>query len=146
MNHNTMRKVAAFVSVLLVIMFVSCDNNSMTERVTKTYDNGQPAKVGYFDKNNQCVHEKDYYENGALFMEGDIKDNLREGEWVSYFQDGKIQSKGFFEKDVRTGMSLVYYENGNLWMEGNYREGKRVGQWIYYDEQGYETQRVDFGD
>lgn len=146
MNPIIMRKVAVFVSVLLVIMLASCENNSLTERVTKTYDNGQPAKVRFFDKNNQCVYEKDYYENGALFMEGDIKDDLREGEWTSYFQDGKIQSKGSFEKDIRTGKSLIYYGNGNLWMEGNYKEGRRVGQWIYYDEQGYETQRVDFGD
>ena len=99
-----------------------------------------------YNKDNQCVHEVNYYDNGALYMEGDIKDGLREGEWVSYFLDGKVQSTGCFEKDLRTGKSLVYHENGNLWMEGYYKDGKQVGLWVYYDEQGYETFRIDRGE
>lgn len=139
-----MRKVLLILTIIL--FFAGCENNGLTERVINTYDNGQPAKVRYFDKDNHCVHEKDYHQSGALYMEGDIKDNLRQGEWISYFEDGKVQSKGFFEKDVRTGKASIYHENGNLWMEGDYKDGKRVGQWVYYDEQGYETQRVEYGE
>lgn len=141
-----MRIVRYFIFALLFV-FASCgNNNGLTERVITTFDNGQPAKVRLYDKDNQCVHEVHYYDNGALYMEGDKKGDLREGEWVSYFLDGKVQSTGYFENDLRTGRSLVYYENGNLWMEGYYKEGKQVGLWIYYDEQGYETFRIDRGE
>lgn len=141
-----MRIVRYFIIALLFVVVGCGENNGLTERVTNTFDNGQPAKVCFYDKNNQCVHEVNYYDNGAVYMEGDIKNDLREGEWISYFQDGKVQSKGFFEKDLRTGKSLVYHENGNLWMDGYYKEGRMVGLWIYYDEQGYETFRIDRGE
>ena len=140
-------RIYRFLIIALLFAFASCgNNNGLTERVISTYDNGNPAKVQFFDKNDQCVHEVNYYDNGALYMEGDMKDGLREGEWVSYFLDGKVQSTGFFEKDLRTGKSLVYHENGNLWMDGYYKDGKQVGLWIYYDEQGYETFRIDRGE
>lgn len=138
---NKLRLVFSFLSLLVL---AAC-NDSYTERVISTYDNGQPAKVRYYDQNNQCVHEVNYYDDGALFMEGEVKNDARNGEWVSYFQDGKVQSRGSFENDLRTGKSLVYHENGNLWMDGSYREGKKIGLWIYYDEQGYVTDSIDYG-
>ena len=46
---------------------------------------------------------------------------------------------------VRVGPSKVYYENGHLWMDGYYVDDHKCGEWVFYDEQGYETQRINFG-
>jgi antitoxin component YwqK of YwqJK toxin-antitoxin module len=139
-----MNKLKFFISLCLILVLAAC-NDKLTERVITSFDNGQPTEVRYYNKNNQCVREVHYYDNGAVYMEGEIKDDVRNGEWTSYFEDGKVQSKGFFENDKRTGKSLVYYENGTLWMDGSYKEGKKVGLWIYYDEQGYVTDSIDYG-
>ena len=136
-----MRKIHLFLFLSLALFLTAC-GDGLTEKVVATHENGQPAKVRFYNKDNQCVREVHYYDDGSLYMEGEIKDDVRNGEWTSYFQDGKVQSKGFFENDKRTGHSLVYYENGNLWMDGSYRDGMRIGPWIYYDEQGYVTDTV----
>lgn len=140
-----MNKLKVLLPIVLAFVLMACGDD-LTEKVINTHENGQPAKVFFYDKDNQCVREVDYYEDGTVYMEGEIKNHLRDGEWVSYFPDGKVQSKGFFKDDVRTGKSLVYYENGNLWMDGYYTNGRKTGLWIYYDEQGYETLRVDLGE
>ena len=131
--------------VLLFLMLASCGDGQKS-KVISSYDNGQPAKVRYYDKGGQCIREVEYHEDGKLYMEGGIKNNLRDGEWTSYFPDGKVQSKGYYENGIRLGKALVYYENGNLWMEGLYSNDKMCGEWIIYDEQGYEIGRPFYGE
>lgn len=139
-----MNKLIKFLSLLLLFVLTAC-GNGLKEEVVSSFDNGQPMIVKYYNAENQCVREVHYYDGGEIFMEGEMKDGVRNGEWISYFPDGKVQSKGFFKDDQRTGKALVYYENGNLWMDGSYQDGEKAGLWIYYDEQGYELGRVDYG-
>lgn len=137
-------KTKAFLFWVFVLLLASC-GDGLTEKVVGEFDNGQPQLVRYLNKDGQCVREVYYHENGIKAMEGEIKDNLRDGAWTGYFPDGKVQSTGFYEKGVRTGEAKIYHENGNLFMEGAYKDNKQCGEWVYYDEQGYETQRIDYG-
>ena len=131
--------------ILTVFLFlVSCGNRPAEEVVT-TYDNGQPAKVYYYDKDHHRIAEKEYYENGITKMEGSIADDVRNGEWTSYFPDGKVQSTGFYKDGLRIGQAKVYHENGHLWMDGYYVDDHKCGEWVFYDEQGYEDFRSDYG-
>lgn len=134
-----------FFGVLMLALLLSCGNGN-TERVVESYPNGQPSLVQVYDHNGQWIKEIQYYESGALMMEGAIKNGLREGEWKSYFEDGKTQSTGFFHEGIRTGATTIYYENGNLYMEGPYKDGRQIGQWSYYDEQGYLLRIDDYGE
>ena len=137
-------KKTLFVALLMALMLASC-GQTLREEVVSTYENGQPAKAYYYNKENQRVYEKDFHDNGALMMEGPIVNDLRNGDWISYFPDGKVQSTGSFKDGVRVGKSLVYHENGHLWMDGWYHDDHRCGEWVYYDEQGYELERRDYG-
>jgi antitoxin component YwqK of YwqJK toxin-antitoxin module len=140
-----MKKQSLFYLVFALLL-VSCGNNSLTEKVINTYENGQPSKVYFFDKEGQLVVEKDYYDTGALMMEGPMANGVRNGKWTSYFPDGKVQSTGVFKDGISVGKTQVYYENGNLWMDGFYKDDDhRCGEWVFYDEQGYEMERVDYG-
>lgn len=129
---------------LAVLSFAGC-NDGLREEVVSTYDNGQPAKAYYYNKENQVVFEKDFYDTGALMMEGPMLNNQREGEWKAYFPDGKLQSTGVFVGGVSTGKKLIYHENGQLWMDGWYSNDRKCGEWIFYDELGYEIERIDYG-
>lgn len=131
--------------LFLAMAFASCNNDKLTEIVVAKFDNGQPSKVHYYDKSHQVVREVDYYESGALMMEGPMENNLRNGEWTSYFPDGKVQSTGVFKDGLRTGKAMIYHENGNLYYDGYYKDGSKCGLWICYDEQGYEMSRADYG-
>lgn len=133
-----------FVSMLFLLL-VSC-NNSLTEKVVETYDDGQAAKVRLYDRKGECKHEIEYYETGELKMEGDMKGDKREGEWKAYFQNGKIQSEGIFENGIRVGKATIYYENGNVYKEGSYKNGCLTGKWTTYDEQGYVLGVKDYGE
>lgn len=138
-----MKKALFFLPFILA--FVSCANHRLTENVVSTFENGQPAKVYYYNSDNQLVAGKEYYENGVLFMEGAYGNNVRQGEWIAYFPDGKVQSTGTYLDGMRTGKSKVYHENGHLWMDGWYTDDHKCGEWIFYDEQGYETGRINYG-
>ena len=129
----------------LVLMLGAC-KRSTTEKVVSYYDNEMPAKVQQVNKQNQVVWETEYYEDGAVKMEGGMKNDKREGEWTAYFPDGKVQSEGTFKNGLRTGRAIVYYANGNRYMEGYYKEGRHCGKWTYYDEQGYVVKDVDYGE
>ena len=139
---SEMKRILFFV---LLVVLSSCGNNRLTEKVITTFDNGQPAKVYCYDKEGQWVSEKDYYENGALMMEGSVAEGLRNGDWTAYFLDGKVQSTGAFKDGKRVGKSMIYHENGQLWMDGSYVDDHKCGEWVFYDEQGYEIERKDFG-
>ena len=78
-------------------------------------------------------------------MAGDMENDLRKGEWISYFPDGKVQSTGVFKDGVRIGPARVYHENGQILMDGFYTDDHKCGEWVFYDEQGYEVERMDFG-
>ena len=139
------KKMKDICKIIPILLLLSSCGESLTEKVIKTYENDQPAVVYYYDKDNQWVAAKEYYENGILKMEGTYANDVRQGNWTSYFPDGKVQSTGIYEKGLRVGPSKVYYENGHLWMDGYYVDDHKCGEWVFYDEQGYELQRVNYG-
>jgi antitoxin component YwqK of YwqJK toxin-antitoxin module len=138
-----MRKL--FILTSLFLFLASC-SAQLTEKVEAKFPDGQPQVVHYFDKNNNCVKETEYYQSGQVKMEGGMKDGKWEGKWVAYFPDGRMQSIGYFENGLRTGQATVWQENGNLLQEGFYKGGKHCGKWKFYDEQGDLIKEVDFGE
>lgn len=140
-----MMRFRVFWVLVLALLMVSC-GDGLTEKVIESYRNGQPALVQVYNRSGECIKEIEYYESGALRMEGPMKDGQREGEWKSYFEDGKTQSTGFFHEGIRTGKTKIYYANGNLYMEGTYKDDHQNGTWSYYDEQGYLLRTDDYGE
>lgn len=128
----------------LALLLVAC-GEKLERRVETTFPGGSPHDVRYYDKSGSCVKEEEYYESGQLKMVGVLQDGHREGEWKSYFEDGKVQSTAFFKNGLRYGPATVFYPTGQLFQEGYYDNGKRCGVWKFYDEQGYLVDSVDIG-
>ena len=133
------------VLLVFVLTLASC-SAQLTEKVEVSFPNGKPQIVRYFDKNNNCVREIEYYESGQVKMEGGMKDGQMDGEWTAYFPDGRVQSHGFFKEGKRTGAAQVFYPNGNKYQEGFYKDGKHCGKWKFYDEQGILLREDDYGE
>ncbi len=87
-------------------------------------------------KNNEMVEEKLYHYNGSLGRTGYFKDELKTGEWIEYFESGKIFEITNYSANQKNGMYEKYYSNGQLRQKGTYKNDKPVGNWISYFEDG----------
>ncbi|MDA3944328.1 MAG: hypothetical protein PF694_12410 [Bacteroidetes bacterium] len=136
-----------FFSLLLnVFMLTGCgvgneksaDENLISE-IKDLWDNGNPKVVRFYKEENDTkvlVKEKQYYPSGTLSMEGSYKNDLREGEWKSWYEDGSLWSTGYFKSGKRHGEGIVYHPNGKKQIAGTYDEGQRTGLWLAWDEDG----------
>lgn len=77
-----------------------------------------------------------YFLNGKKAICGKTKDNKNEGKWSYYYPNGKLESQGYFKNDVVINKWIWYYSNGEKKEEGNFINGKREGVWKLYKENG----------
>ena len=133
-----------FLYLAAVLLLGSCSPR-LTEKVESSFPNGQAKVVRYYDKNNNCLKEIEYYETGQVKMEGAMQDGKREGEWKAYLRDGRPWSIDTFKDGELEGPSTVYWENGNLRWEGNFKAGVHCGNWKFYDEQGNFFKSREYG-
>jgi hypothetical protein len=77
-----------------------------------------------------------YYPNQKVQMAGKMSNNKNVGEWKYYNPDGSLETIGNYVDDKPSGTWIWYYPNGKIAEEGNYKEGKRDGKWKTYDTTG----------
>jgi len=130
----------------LVFLLASCQPVEL-QVVEDYYKDGSPKMVmDYLVKGGDSipVYEIQYHDDGSKLLEGNYVNGLREGEWTSWFPDGKVWSKGYFSAGKRTGKSWVYHPNNKIYMKGSYEEGKKVGLWLVFDEEGNVVGKNEF--
>jgi len=95
---------------------------SYTIRFTKGVPNGEMCS---------------YYSDGKLLEKGIWVIDHWEGEYYSYFENGKLSAHFFFNKyGKRTGYQEYYYENGTLKISGSWKNGNKEGTIREYYEDG----------
>ena len=67
---------------------------------------------------------------------GKYKNNLEDGLWLRFFENGKINYKGKFINGKKTGVWVGYYYNGQLEYKGSFKNGKKDGIWEFYSSNG----------
>lgn len=89
-------------------------------------------------KNNQYI---EYYPGKKqIKFQGFVDENqLRDGKWIFYGENGAERSISFYKNGKRDGHTIVKYSNGKLHYTGEYEMDKKVGEWIIYDEKGKKT-------
>lgn len=128
----------------ILLLLFSC-GDKIVEKVEETYPNNKPKTTIFYkvvDEKEVKVREKDFYENGKVKMEGEIKDEKRTGIWKAYYDNGQLWSEGEFLNGERTGKAKIYFPNGIIDTDGNYTKGKPSGTWKYYNEQGILVEEV----
>ena len=75
-----------------------------------------------------------YYDNGTIREKGIYINNLKDGLWNEFYNDGAIKSVISFENG--NGLFKSYYTDGKLLLEGNYINNKKNGKWIEYSNKG----------
>ncbi len=82
--------------------------------------------------------------------EYDYEGQNKTGDFIEYYENGKIKRQGSFNNNLYNGSWVYYYENGNIKAEGKFINGNgqdvsetsgipkngREGVWIFYYESG----------
>ena len=58
--------------------------------------------------------KKFYYENGQISSEGNIKNGLPEGYWISYYPTGIIKSEGNRKNNTLDSTWIFYNKYGDI--------------------------------
>jgi antitoxin component YwqK of YwqJK toxin-antitoxin module len=77
-----------------------------------------------------------YYENGQLREKQNYKDDMRDGTFLSYDEDGQLAEKRTYKDGKLDGPKEWYYENGQLREKDNYKDDMRDGTFLRYYENG----------
>jgi uncharacterized protein len=67
------------------------------------------------------------YSNGKVVLEGNVKNGLKEGLWISYYPNGQKKTEGLYKDGLKEGTWTYWSENGvqeNLEM---YKVGTKLG-------------------
>jgi len=79
----------------------------------------------------------EYYSSGGIKIKGFHNSKLlREGLWISYYEDGTKWSESYYRDGKREGHSLTFFPNGEIRYVGEYTNDKKTGVWSFYDETG----------
>lgn len=156
MKHNRLLAVLATL-ILTIIAVASCkhkpidpDDTRPGRIVTELYADSVPKAVIFYklDENGKMTDEKirevNYYPNKQKYVEANYKDGLKDGEWKSYREDGKLWSEHHYVQGKEDGDYKTYHENGKLFIDGHYKDGKEVGTWIFYDKNGTVRKRINY--
>ena len=118
--------------ITLLTLFISNCGENLIEEVKERYDNGKFKIVEYYKKvgdNQKLVRKKEYYEDGQIKKEK----NLKDGQLVvtilcerNYYKNGQIKEEVNYKDGKGDGKRTLYYENGQIEYEYNYKDGKLV--------------------
>lgn len=104
----------------------------------------QEAKTLYFNESWQLTIRKDaaYIREAAVIFEGDSL--VWDGDFTDKTIKGELLREGSYRNNVKQGIYKFYHDNGVLESTGQYVDGQRVGEWTYYNDHGGIKQEVVF--
>ena len=140
-----MKKIILCCGAIFLLLF-ACKEH-IEEVVALKYDNNSPKLVKYYKTTNKekiLTKEIAYYPNKKKLMEGEFKDNQRNGKWISWYDNGNKWSETVYNKGIRDGINTTWYENGKKRYEGNYQNDIKTGIWKFWNEEGLLLNQFDF--
>ncbi len=131
-------------AAVLAVFALGCTRK---KEVEAKYENGNPKIERYYHKKGGVQildREVVYYANKQVKMDGEYKDEVRDGLWRAWYENGTLWSEGEYKEGKRNGKGIYYYNNGKKYIEGMYSNDVRVGNWRFYDTTGVMTKEIDF--
>jgi antitoxin component YwqK of YwqJK toxin-antitoxin module len=123
-------------TAFIISSFLSCQNNSGNEKVTK--------KENLVDIKNGIYTEWYPGKKSKKFEGAQDEKYRRNGKWVFFSEGGNELSITFYSNGLKDGFSLVKYPNGRMHYRGEYRNDTMVGVWTTYDTNGKITKEKDY--
>jgi antitoxin component YwqK of YwqJK toxin-antitoxin module len=109
------------------------NKNDKVEEVTFYVEGGLAAiRV----KNQTQEKEYRFFPSYRLMEERELKGNILNGQILSFYENGNINSKNYFKDGMQDSIYILYYENGKVQIKGNYKMDNKIGKWEYFKEDG----------
>ncbi len=86
------------------------------------------------------------YKSEQKVEEGKFQDNRKDGLWVKYFPNEKIQSEITFSNNRPNGEYKIYYDNGQLQEQGLWKNNRNTGAFKRYHDNGQPQQEFVFNE
>lgn len=77
-----------------------------------------------------------FFESFKVQIRAHLKGNIPNGETVSYFENGQLNSYYFYRDGIQDSVYKVYTETGGMLLSGRYNKGVKVGKWEYFLSDG----------
>lgn len=88
------------------------------------------------EKNNDNEIFYRFFNSFNLFEKWNLKGNIPNGEAISWFENGNINSIHHYKYGLQDNTYIVYAENGQKIISGQYNKGVKVGKWEYFNSNG----------
>jgi antitoxin component YwqK of YwqJK toxin-antitoxin module len=92
---------------------------------------------GEINPNKLCSY---WYENGYKKIETFLikynDETIFDGNYIEYFNNGIIYTEGNITNNLKNGKWIEYYASRMPKSIGNYKAGEKIGEWVYYNETG----------
>lgn len=83
------------------------------------------------------VNKETYFDNGQMREKYSVDLNgLKDGEFLSFYDNGQIEYKAFYKKGKKNGVVYKYYPDGELAFKMNFVEDLQHGETYYYSKDG----------
>lgn len=82
----------------------------LDEVIFPIYGNQYDLEIAKLANNISLWH----YENGTKYIEMVVINNIRNGYYKEYREDGKLSDEGLYENDLRQGEWIHYNNNGTI--------------------------------
>ena len=137
--------------ILMVVGLWSGCGKEVKVWTTSWSDGSVKEKYQYYNRPDTNRRIKDgwynsYHKNGAYKEIGTFKDNERDGKW-SFFAEYGMETKGIYKKGEKwSGEFVLYYESGKVRYEEKYVNGKKEGISVFYDKSGQVRYKENYAD
>jgi len=95
-----------------------------------------------FSGDNICI----YKSNGEYAIQGEIKNGLKYGAHIQWYENGQKMSEVSYIDGKEEGIATAWYENGQKMMEINYKDGNEDGKGTEWNEDGIISSEAIFKD
>jgi antitoxin component YwqK of YwqJK toxin-antitoxin module len=108
------------------------DDNTYSGTSITAYNFSLIKRGGFYDKDNGKRH--DYYEDGTLKSEYNLKDGLIEGVINAYHANGQLRKTGNYSKGLGNGIFKEYDESGQITATYTMENGEVNGIVTIYED------------
>lgn len=102
--------------------------------------------------NNVKKRFRDFYFTGELQAEGeyisidryDDSKSVFDGEYISYYQTGKVKQKSYLKNGKQEGEFIKYSEDGLILLHANYKDNKLHGIYTEFSDDGNVCTQIEY--
>ena len=123
------------------LIYPKCGDTSLYKRQYH-YNSGQLESEGWVINGEKDGEYKSWFSNGKQSANWQIKNGKEDGFIQCWYENGNKKKEVTLENGIENGISKYWFENGKLQSNGQYIDGKQNGVWTYLQLNGAWTLRT----